>query len=175
MSGRVLLLAALSLVACTKAESKAEKSPNPSTDPAPAAVEAPKAAAPAPVTGGEGGVPANANDTSYKLTLEPPAPVAAGSEAVARIRVTPGTGYKMNKEFPTKLTLTPPAGVTLAKAEFVLSDAEAFDDKQLVFAVKATPASAGEFTVSGKLKFAVCTDATCDPKRENVSIKVAAK
>lgn len=171
MSGRALLLAALSLVACTKAESKAEKSSAESA----AVAEAPKAAAPATPGANEGAAPASANDTSYKLTLEPPAPVAPGAESIARIRVTPGAGYKMNKEFPTKLTLTPPAGVTLAKSELLLSDAEAFDDKQLVFAIKATPASAGEYTVSGKLKFAVCTDATCDPKRENVSIKVAAK
>jgi hypothetical protein len=44
-----------------------------------------------------------------------------------------------------------------------------------VFAVKATPSASGVYTIPGKIKFAVCTDATCDPKRQDVSIRVAAK
>jgi hypothetical protein len=81
----------------------------------------------------------------------------------------------MNAEFPTKLTLDPIAGVKLSKASLVLADAEKFDDHQLVFAVQATPEAAGSYTVSGKIKFAVCTDATCDPKKRNVSFAVTAK
>jgi hypothetical protein len=127
-----------------------------------------KEPAPAPAPAGEA-------DASFQLTVEQPAPVAAGAPATLRVRVTPGTGYKMNAEFPTKLTLEPPAGVTLDKTSLALADAEKFDDHQLAFAVKATAASAGSYTVSGKIKFAVCTDATCDPKKRNISFTVAAK
>jgi hypothetical protein len=115
------------------------------------------------------------SDSSFQLTVEQPAAVAAGGEVTLRVRVTPGTGYKMNAEFPTKLTLEPTAGVTLGKSSLVLADAEKFDDHQLVFAVKATPVASGSYTVNGKIKFAVCTDATCDPKKRNLAFAVTAK
>lgn len=127
-------------------------------------------AKPAPAPGGEGEA-----DASFALVVEQPAAVAPGAATTLRIRVTPGKGYKMNAEFPTKLTLEPTAGVELDKASLVLADAEKFDDHQLVFAVKATPAAAGSYNVTGKIKFAVCTDATCDPKKRNVAFAVTAK
>lgn len=114
-------------------------------------------------------------DSSFALTVEQPSPVAAGGEVILRVRVTPGTGYKMNAEFPTKLTLEPTAGVEIGKTTLVLADAEKFDDNQLVFAVKASPMASGTYTVTGKIKFAVCTDATCDPKKRNVSFAVTGK
>ena len=204
MFGRPLVALGLALVvsSCSKAESgRTEPAPAPAVraeDPAPVVDPTPPEGAPAPVkiepvqVQAKGvGAPAKAPDkpgakpeppapapdadTSFKLVVEQPAPVAAGGEAVLRVKVTPGTGYKMNAEFPTKLTLDPVAGVDIDKTSMVLADAEKFDDHQLVFAVKATPQSAGSYTVSGKIKFAVCTDATCDPKKRDVSFTIAAK
>jgi hypothetical protein len=121
----------------------------------------------------EGGA-AKANDTSYALTTEQAAPTTAGGETVARLVVKPGAGYKMNKEFPTKLTLEPPAGVTLAKPVMVLEDAEKFSEQELTFAVKMSAPAAGEFTIPGTFKFAVCTDTTCDPKKQKVALVLKA-
>lgn len=142
----------------------------------------PKAKDPEPTQEGEAKpepkpepAPAGESDSSFKLVVEQPGEVAAGAATTLRIRVTPGTGYKMNAEFPTKLTLDPTAGVKLDKTSLVLADAEKFDEQQLVFAVKATPEAAGSYTVNGKIKFAVCTDATCDPKKRNVAFTVTAK
>jgi hypothetical protein len=110
------------------------------------------------------------------MTLDQPAPVAAGADAVLRITVVPTTGYHINQDFPTKVTLEPPSGLKLAKNELLLADAEKVDDHQLVFAVKATPASAGSFTIPGKIKFAVCRgEEDCEPKRRPVSFTVAAQ
>jgi len=182
MSGRPLLLLGLAsvltlgLASCTKAESK--NGPAPQAEPAAAAPVAPaspdeRAALPA----GKDDTKAKDDkpDSSFQLSVEQPGEVAAGGEAVMRVRVTPGTGYKMNDEFPTKLTLEPPAGVKLAKTTLALSDAEKFDAHQLVFAVKATPEAAGTYTIGGKLKFAVCTDATCDPKKRDIAFAVTAR
>jgi hypothetical protein len=129
------------------------------------------------------------NDPRFKLkpeegqlVIEPPGDVAAGSEAVARITVTPGKGYKVNTEYPTKLTLTPATGVTLAKDRFTAGghdkakgDADMMDEKQLTFAVKLTPAASGTYTINGNFKFAVCDADQCLAKQENISIAVAAK
>jgi hypothetical protein len=117
-----------------------------------------------------------------KLAIESPADAKAGAEAVAKVIVTPATGYHVNTEYPTKLTLTTPQGVTLAKAELVAGghdkgkgDADALDEKQLAFAVKLTPAASGSYTINGSFKFAVCDASQCLPKKETIAITVAAK
>ena len=117
-----------------------------------------------------------------KLAIEPPADAKAGAEAVAKIVVTPGSGYHVNTEYPIKLTLTQPDGVTLAKSSFVAGqrgnpkgDADALDEQQLAFAVKLTPAASGSYTVNGSFKFAVCDADRCLAKKENIAITVAAK
>jgi hypothetical protein len=117
-----------------------------------------------------------------KLAIEPPSDVKAGAEAVAKIIVTPGSGYHVNTEYPIKLTLTSPAGMTLAKDKFIagghdkaVGDADALDEKQLAFAVKLTPAASGSYTINGNFKFAVCDKDQCLAKQETIAIAVAAK
>lgn len=140
-----------------------------------------EAKAPAPA-------PSASDDARYKLKPEEgklaiePVSAKAGAEAVARITVTPGSGYHVNTEYPIKLTLTPPAGVTLAKDKFVAGghdkaqgDADALDEKQLAFAIKLTPASSGDYTINGNFKFAVCDKDQCLAKQETIAIAVAAK
>lgn len=119
-----------------------------------------------------------------KLAIEAPADAKANTEATAKIKVTASSLYKVNTEFPVKLTLESPTGVTLAKAELkagghdkAKGDADAFDEHELVFAVKLTPASPGSYTINGTFKFAVCDKAgsTCLAKKEPIAIQVAAK
>jgi hypothetical protein len=119
-----------------------------------------------------------------KLNIEPPADAKAGGEAVVKLTLTPGAEFKVNTEFPTKLTLETTQGVTIAKAELkagghdkAKGDADVFDEKQLVFAVKLTPAASGSYTVNGTFKFAVCDKAgtTCLAKKESIAIQLAAK
>lgn len=116
-----------------------------------------------------------------QLAIEAPVDAKAGTEVTAKILVTPSAAYKINKEFPTKLTLETPQGVVLAKAlltagghDQVKGDADAFDDRQLAFSIKMTPTS-GNHTISGTFKFAVCDKDTCLAKKEQISIVVAAK
>jgi hypothetical protein len=183
----VLISSLIAAAACSKAESRGTDVGAPPTQAAapptgervavpgetvavPGAAVAPGAPAAAPA-----GAPAgNAPDSSFKLAVAAPAPGAAGAQAVARVTVTPGTGWKMNEEYPTKLVVQAPEGVTVVKAEQVLADAAAFDPHQLAFDVKLTAAKAGTFPVTGTLKFAVCTDATCDPKKQTIAFDVVA-
>ena len=80
-----------------------------------------------------------------------------------------------------KLVLEPQANVTLAKPELRAGgsakqgDAEALDERQLVFAVKVTPSQTGTYTINGSFKFAVCNDTQCLPKKEPIAIQIAAK
>jgi hypothetical protein len=118
------------------------------------------------------------------IAVEAPAGAKAGTEMTAKIVVTASKTYKMNTEFPTKLTLENADGVTIAKAELkaggmdkAKGDAEVFDEGTMAFLVKLTPAKTGSYTINGTFKFAVCDKAgsTCLPKKEPVAIQVAAQ
>lgn len=73
--------------------------------------------------------------------------------------VTPSPGYRINLEYPWRLTVDEEAQGA--------SDAEDFNEKRVRF-LAATNAEAGS-TVDGELRFSVCNDATCLTPREKVS------
>ena len=107
----------------------------------------------------------------------------AGSELTSNIKVTPAGAYHVNVEFPIKLTLEPPTGVKLAKAELTAGgmdkaqgDAVAFSEQALAFAVKATADKAGTYDIKGTFKFAVCTNnnTQCLAKKQPITVTVAA-
>jgi len=98
----------------------------------------------------------------------------AGSEATANVNLQPATGYHVSKEFPVKLTLTAPDGVTLAKTELAGADAATFTEQQLAFAVKATAQKPGAYEIKGTFKFGVCDKDSCHPKKQPITIQVAA-
>jgi hypothetical protein len=96
--------------------------------------------------------------------------------------VTPSTGFHVNLEYPTKLTLDTTPGVTLPKAELkaggrdkAKGDADALDEQKLAFLVHLTADKSGSYTINGSFKFAVCDKDQCLPKREPIKIVVAAK
>jgi hypothetical protein len=115
-----------------------------------------------------------AADPSYTLKLDVP-PAKKGQRTVVKVHVMPGAGYHMNKDFPTSLSLTPPQGVTLEKAKLTKADAAKWEEAGGDFDVALTVADAGSKTVTGELKFAVCTATSCDPKKEQVSFTVVVK
>ena len=159
----------------THASAKAAE-PGQAAEPGPsAAAEAqPSAAQPgaAAVVGTPEAVPQGKNvggDQSYTLTLDAPERLANGAEGTVRVSVVPKKGWKMNKEFPTKLEVQAPAGVQVVKAEQRVEDAERFDEGGATFAVKFKASEAGAKSFQAKFKFAVCTDATCDPKKQELA------
>ncbi len=191
---RLLLVSALFalLVAggCTKS---AHKDNGPGELPRTDVVKVPTGADVAPPgmgkgVGGADGAKAGADETGKlraeegKLAVEAPADAKAGAEATAKITVTPGTGYHVNTEFPIKLTLEAPAGITLARSEFkaggmdkAKGDADVLEEQRLVIGVKLTAAKSGSYTINGTFKFAVCDKDSCLPKKETIAIPVAAK
>jgi hypothetical protein len=113
-------------------------------------------------------------DSSYSVDIAPMT-ATAGTEASSTITVHPGKGYKVNLEYPVKLTLDAATDVSFAKSVMEKPDATTFDLKSLVFAAKATAAKPGTYSLKGTLKFAVCTESTCDPKKVPVVIALNAK
>jgi|JI10StandDraft_1071094.scaffolds.fasta_scaffold25328_4 hypothetical protein len=185
---RWVLLALLAAAACSKSNKSGAAGGAPPVDTAPGtagkgggADGAGGAARGGPAEGGAavGGPGAEkviAPGTDPEFAVEAtPVSGAPGAEVVARVVVRPGKGFHMNKDYPTKLTLEVPAGVATAKPVLLPADAEAFDDNQLAFAVKLTPAAAGDYSVPATLKFAVCTESTCNPKKTAVALALKAQ
>ncbi|HEV7556040.1 MAG TPA: hypothetical protein VGO00_11320 [Kofleriaceae bacterium] len=116
------------------------------------------------------------------LAIEAPADTTAGADVVAKVTVTPSSGFHVNLEYPTKLTLDSTPGVTIPKAELKAGgrdkskgDADALDEQKLAFLVHLTADKTGSYTINGSFKFAVCDKDQCLPKREPIKIVVAAK
>jgi hypothetical protein len=128
----------------------------------------------ADTTSAKAGVPVQPADASYVLKIEAPA-AAKGARSVAHIKLTPGAGYHMNKEYPTSLALTPPAGVTLDKAKLTAKDAAKWEEAGGEFAVQYTAVQPGKQRVTGELKFAVCSANSCDPKKSTISFEIDVK
>ena len=169
---------ALALAACgadTKPAGPDAKNPEKAT-PAPAGATAkldPKAdAKPDPTVKVRDG--ADPTEDRYALKIDV-VEATAGREGSFNVTVTPKAPWHMNLDFPTSLAVTAPEGVTLAKAELRKADATKLDEQSAAFAVKFTPAAAGDKDLSAKFKFAVCQDEACSPVTEEFQVKLAVK
>lgn len=181
---RVIACATLLGTACSHSEPVATTAPAPV---APAATDHGAAATMSPVARGAtlpgavlGSAPAAAGPliTGSGFTLEalpPAAGAAVGTAATARIIIKPTGVYHLNKDFPTLITVTPPDGVELTKGQLAAADAASFTEKEAAFDLPFTARAAGAKKFSATVKFAVCTDTTCDPKRETLAWEVAVK
>ena len=105
----------------------------------------------------------------------------AGSEATAKLQLAPGTGYHVATDYPIKLQLEAPAGVKLVKTEMtaggrnkVQGDASTLTEQALAFDIKATADKAGSYEIKGVFKFGICEKESCHPKKQPVTITVAA-
>jgi hypothetical protein len=105
----------------------------------------------------------------------------AGSEVTASLKLSPATGYHVATDYPIKVTLEPPPGVELAKTELSAGgrnkeqgDASTLTEQALAFAIKATADKAGSYEIKGVFKFGICEKDSCHPKKQPITITVAA-
>ncbi len=150
----------LGLCACSKSEAPAA-APAPSPAPAPAA--APQSP-PGP----------SVEDNTFKLSLVSEPEYSAGSAATVKLVLEARGNYHVNQDYPIKIDLKAPAGVTLPKPSLGKPDAAEFGEKIARFEVPFT-APAGAHELSADVDFAVCTPETCVPDQRKLAIKLAVK
>lgn len=130
---------------------------------APEAAKPAAAATPAVATPAPSAAPTVAASPSaaapYTVHIAPGAAVA-GQPATSVIEVRPAAGFHMNLEFPARLRVSPPAGVTVTKPDLTKDDAE-LTEAHLRFSVAFNAAAAGKATLAGLGDFSVCNDTTC--------------
>jgi len=111
---------------------------------------------------GRGGQP-------YELVVRAPEKAPVGQEASTEVVVTPGTGYKINIEYPAKLVLgTVPQGSKVASTT-VTKGQMTVEKTRLVVPVRFTPETPGELRFEGELRFSVCTAESCQMPREPIT------
>lgn len=116
-------------------------------------------AAPTPAPAAAAKKPAAEPEKTYKVRIVP-GDAKAGAEAKSIVEVTPLPGYKMNKEFPSKLRMGSAEGVTTPKSEYSKADAEV-TEQILRFKVAFTAAKAGKVNLNGSADFSVCNESAC--------------
>lgn len=117
------------------------------------------------------------NETKeYIIEIVPPAEVSAGVEASVTIKVRPKGEWHFNLDFPTSVKVEVPEGMKVAKAVQTLKDATSKSEEEgAIWSIKVTPERAGAGTLTCNVKFAVCTETTCDPKKETLALTLHAK
>lgn len=106
----------------------------------------------------------------YSLSVSP-GKGKANEKITSVIKVNSKGAYHINKEYPHKVTLTAPEGVSLESAKVKGSvDSET----SLSFTVVSTSSDAGKKDIAAEVKFAVCTETTCEPQVAKVTLSVEA-
>jgi len=113
-----------------------------------------------------------ADTDSYTVKLASPDKVTTGAKGSATLEITPKKGWHLNDEFPYKLTVTAPAGAKVAKPEQGKKDTVSFSHEKMKWAIDFEASTAGDKAFTGKVKFAVCTETSCDPKKEELAFNV---
>ena len=111
----------------------------------------------------------------FTVEINAPTDVKANAPAAVVVVLRAKDGFHLNKDFPTLLDVTPPAGVEVVKAKQTLADATKAEETFASFAVKFSAKTVGEKAFTAIFKFAVCTATTCNPKREALAWKVNVK
>ena len=162
------------LVACVLLMACGQKSAETTAIPEKSAVEAPKtkAKAPAPTAVAQPKPKPEAAAATYTIRVVPGA-AKAGVEVTSLIEISPLPGYKMNKDFPSRLKVAPHEGVTLTKPVLGKADAD-LSEAMLRFKVPFVVSAAGSADMSGTADFSVCNESSCKLYRgEQISWKVA--
>ncbi|WP_224367420.1 hypothetical protein [Hyalangium versicolor] len=112
---------------------------------------------------------------TYKLVVTPPTSAKQGQPAVFLVHIE-GTGaYTLNVEYPTKLVITPPDGVTVAKEKLTKADAKKFTKNGADFEISFTSSNVGVKNFSGEVKFAVATESDAKPVSAKFGFSVNVK
>lgn len=107
---------------------------------------------------------------TYAVFIDRPEELTSGKEERFSIFVEPAEGWKMNREFPSKLKSIENESLTVQ-----ISDESVVIEKAASYHAAVTAKAPGESTLEFDLRFAVCTETTCDPKRETLKLPIIAK
>ncbi len=134
-----------------------------------AQIVAPSNVAPDPVD-----VPARSfQESSFAIRGEGGA-ATVGQPATYRVFIEARGGFHLNADYPTSLTLSAPASISLALANISKEQATSFAETSAVFPVTFTANAAGTSEIRVVVDFAVCTEQNCQPESRTLLLPVTA-
>lgn len=137
---------------------------------APAMVE-PATAQPAPA---EPQGQAGYREASFDLTVEAPSDAEVGKPTTATVVLQAKSPYKVNQEYPIKLTLSESPGLSFPTST-VGKEAVTLEDKKALMKVQLTPKAAGTHTLAGRFAFSVCTDERCLIEKRDLAVPIVVR
>lgn len=122
--------------------------------------------------------PANAparsfEEPSFSIRAES-TPTTQGQLATYQVHIEARGAFHLNADYPTSLTLTAPAQVSLRSSSLQKSDATSFAETTAVFPVAFTLEAPGPAEIRAVVDFAVCTEQNCQPESRTLLIPVTA-
>lgn len=114
-----------------------------------------------------GGAATDKAGKPYALAVTP-LPAGPGAAVSARITLEPRRGYKVNLEYPLKLTVAAPAARPNT-LELRGKDAALLSEARVVLEPKVEIDQPGEQQLNGELRFSVCTEKQCEIYAEKVT------
>lgn len=145
----------LLVAACTRSETASKA---PAASPPPAATKAVEEAAKPTI-----------EDTTFKLALVGEPAYKAGERAAVQLTLEARGGYHVNQEYPIRVEVKAPPGVTLEKASLERADAAQFGEQSARFELPFS-GEAGTHELTASVDFAVCTAETCVPDQRTLAL-----
>jgi hypothetical protein len=146
-----------------------EREATPPIEPAPEGVAEPQPEARAPEAPQEPPGPEVMTD-SYRLAAETADTHAVGQLGQVTVEITGRGEWHVNEDFPTRVEVRGPPGVTLPKASLQKADAAEFGEQRARFEIPFTAEAAGAYVMTADVAFAICTDDTCVPQRKSLAV-----
>lgn len=124
----------------------------------------------APPSAAAGSAASTADAKPYAMTVTV-AEGAVGKAATIDVSVVGQQGFKVNAEYPNRITDLRVEGAGSIKDAQVPGQ---IADKAVRFAVVATPTAQGTLTVNGTVRFSVCDDQICKLEKAPLKATVVA-
>jgi hypothetical protein len=106
---------------------------------------------------------------SYALEFKLPKDGKANATLTTAVTLEPRGEYKINMQYPFRLTVEGPADATPAKVVLQKKDAKKFGEKGVEVHHATKLPKAGEHRFSAEVKFSVCTKKHCELKTEKLT------
>lgn len=103
----------------------------------------------------------------------PPVAAAVGAPAVVSVTIESKNGWHLNAEAPISLKISPPSGVTVAKAKLSRGDLAESTVTKARFDVSAQLSEGASKSIPAEATFVVCQESACKPVKESLTLSLA--
>jgi Disulphide bond corrector protein DsbC len=113
-------------------------------------------------------------EPTFRLGLSGEPTYTAGQPGKLKLALSARGGYHVNQDYPIRVDVKGPAGVTFSKASLGRPDAASWGESDASFELAFT-GQPGTHEIIADVDFAVCTAETCVPDQRTLALSVDVK